>query len=76
MPDSRLARTLPHLASRADLNEGGGSAKRIPEDLADRPRVARPHHWRVVADRGAVPSLMTGFTPFFEFALLLAIQAL
>ena len=27
----------------------------------------------MVADRGAIPSLMTGFTPFFKFELFLVI---
>ena len=42
--------------------------------LADRPRAARSHHWRVVADRGALPSLMPArrFPPPWSVDPLLA----
>jgi hypothetical protein len=46
---------------------------RLPENVAGRPRAARTHHRRVVADRGAVSRLMTHLTPFFQFALAVVI---
>jgi hypothetical protein len=44
----------------------------FPNTWPDRSRAARPHHWRVAVDRGAV-SAHDNATPFFQFALALVI---
>ena len=65
---------MSKLEQAIDCNDGDQAAKIIqdalgiesddvanyvfPQDLADRPQAARSHHRRVVADRGALSSLM------------------